>query len=106
MIAKLHWVTLFGARWPVMAKSKQAARHVILQKCRSEAVVEVASAADLYQAGKDGIQILGVDDGPGVESGSDDSDAEADEAENVDSSVTEESVSDGSRRHRRRIRRS
>lgn len=62
MHAKLHWVEVFDTRFPVMAKTRQAALHSIIKKVRREAKVGVASAADVYRAGQEGIEILGIDD--------------------------------------------
>ena len=62
MDARLHWVEVFDQRFPVNAKTRQAALVAIIKKLRREAKVSVASMNEIYQAGRDGVEILGVSD--------------------------------------------
>lgn len=61
MKAKVHEVTLFGHSFLVMARSRAGAMRDLYDHLRDDIHADVASGQAIYNAGRCGVEILGID---------------------------------------------
>lgn len=61
MKAKVHDVTLFGRSYLVMARSKAGAIRDLYEYLREEIHADVATGKAIYEAGRTGAQIIGIE---------------------------------------------
>lgn len=61
MKAKVHTVTLFGRNFLVMARSKAGAMRDLYDHLRDDIHADVATGQDIYNAGRDGTAIIGIE---------------------------------------------
>jgi len=61
MKAKVHHVTLFDREFLVMARSKAGALRDLFENLKESVQVEVATGQQVYEAGRAGKYIVGID---------------------------------------------
>lgn len=61
MKAKVHAIELNGETHLVMARTKAGARRDLSEFLFDDAAIEVATGEQIYQAGRDGREIIGLD---------------------------------------------
>lgn len=61
MKAKVHNVTLFDHSYLVMARSKAGALRDLFDHIKEEAHSDVATGQQVYEAGRNGQEIIGID---------------------------------------------
>lgn len=61
MKAKIHAVEMKGETHLVMAMTKAGARRDLIEHIVGDAHVDIATGEQVYQAGRDGREIIGID---------------------------------------------
>lgn len=61
MKAKVHHVQLFDRSFLIMARSKAGAKRDLFDALKDDAHADVATGQQIYEAGRDGQQIINLD---------------------------------------------